>query len=263
MSETNRSTLVIGAAQKKGLSSVLDEIKEFRFPVSIYDIDAQYVFALKVRDLVVRLQRLAVPILPRESAAQLNSIKVDVDDFNDASKARAELDAFVPIVEDAIETIETQPNELLPVSLKNQLAERNLDAVSQALKNAVLAVERDPPMAITDARTALESLLKIYMDDRDLEMSGRPKTSRLSKVVMGDLGLDPANNAEKDVKQVLQSLWSIVDGIAALRTHAGSAHGQGRRAYRLDARHARLAVQASQVFIEFFVETWNYRHGRS
>ncbi len=242
---------------------MLGEIKEFRFPVSIYDTDAQYAFALTVRDLVVRLQTLAAPILPRESAAQLKAIIVDVDDFNDASKARAELDGLIPIIEDAVEAIENQPNEPLPVSLKNQLTDRNLDTVSKALKDALLAVEQDPPRAITDARNALESLLKTYMDDRDLEIRGRPKTSRLLKVVMGDLGLDPVGNADNDVKQVLQSLWSIVDGIAALRTHAGSAHGHGRRAYRMDTRHARLAVQASQVFIEFFVETWNYRHGQS
>ena len=80
---------------------------------------------------------------------------------------------------------------------------------------------------------------------------------------MGDLGLDPADKADKDVQNVLQSLWSVVHGISDLRTHAGSAHGRGKRPYRLHARHARLAVQASQTVIEFFVETWNYREGRS
>ena len=262
MAETIRSTFVFGEAQKKGLSTLLDEIKKFHFPVSIYDTDAQYVFALSVRDLVARLQTLAVPILPEESAAQLKSIMVDVDDFNGTSRARAELKALVPIVEDAIEAIETQPKKLLPLSLENQLEQRNLDAVSKALKDALLAVEPDPPKAITDARIALESLLKTYIDDRSLERPRRPQTNTLLKVAMGDLGLDAADraDADKDVKRVLQSLWSIVDGIAALRTHAGSAHGHGRRPYQTPVRHARLAVQAAQTFIEFFVETWNYHH---
>ena len=79
---------------------------------------------------------------------------------------------------------------------------------------------------------------------------------------MSDLGLDPADKADTNVRHVLQSLWSIVHGIASLRTFAGSAHGHGRRSYRLQARHARLAVQSAQAFIEFFVGTWNYHERR-
>ena len=69
MSAKIPSPFALGEEQKESLSRVLDEIKEFRFPVSIYDIDAQYAFGLGGRDLVVRLQGLAVPILPAEPKA--------------------------------------------------------------------------------------------------------------------------------------------------------------------------------------------------
>ena len=75
-------------------------------------------------------------------------------------------------------------------------------------------------------------------------MPKRPKTDNLLKIAMRDLGLDPADKVDRDVRRVLQSLWSIVHGIASLRTLGGSAHGHGRRSYRLQARHARLAVQS-------------------
>ena len=108
----------------------------------------------------------------------------------------------------------------------------------------------------------MEALLKVYIEDKELTMPRRPKTDNLLKIAMSDLGLDPADKVDRDVQGVLQSLRSIVHGIAALRTSGGAAHGHGRRSYRLQARHARLAVQASQAFIEFFVETWNYHERR-
>jgi hypothetical protein len=52
---------------------------------------------------------------------------------------------------------------------------------------------------------------------------------------------------------------SVVDGIGSLRTHAGTAHGHGKRSYRVQARHARLAIHASHTLVGFFLETWDER----
>ena len=64
------------------------------------------------------------------------------------------------------------------------------------------------------------------------------------------------------MKKVL-GMISLIDGIASLRTHTGSAHGHGRRAYRLQARHARLAIHASHTLVGFFIETWDERKRRA
>ncbi len=253
----------LGVAQKDKLAELLAEIRGFDPFVSIDDFDQQYVFALNVRDQVVRLQALAATILPSETKLQLQSIVVDVHDLASASGARAELDALVPAVEDALDSINSQPGQLLPGSLEQLLQDRSLDTVSKEVERALHAIESDPPVAITAARAALESLLKVYIEDKELADPSRLKTGKLLKTAVGDLGLDPADATDTDVRDVLQGLWSVVHGIASLRTHAGSAHGYGRRAYRLQARHARLAIQVSQSFIEFFIETWNYREGRS
>lgn len=259
-----QGTPAFGAAQKEKLAEVLAEIKEFHFPVSIDDGDAQYAFALTVRDLVVRLQALATPILPVKTMIQLQSIVVDVHDFVSASGARAELEALVPAVEDALLDLDGRPSPLLPGSLELLLQGRKLNSVSKEFERALLAAESDPPVAVTAARAALESLLKIYVKDKGLAMPSQPrKIGALLKPAMGALGLDPSDKTDKDVQGVLQGLLSVVHSIADLRSHAGSAHGHDRRPYRLQARHARLAVQAAQTFIEFFVETWNYREGRS
>ena len=87
--------------------------------------------------------------------------------------------------------------------------------------------------------------------------------SRLLKVVMGELRLNPSGQTNREVRQVLQGLGSVVVGIGGLSTRAGSAYGHGRHVFELHARHARLALQASQAFIEFFVQVWNCREERS
>ncbi len=243
-----------GPAQKQKLAEVLAEIRGLHFSRE----DGPDSFILTVRNLVAQLKVLAPTILPTTLSAKLNLIDVD-DYFASADEAKAALDALVPAVEDALASIDSQPGTLLSGSLGQLLQDRNLDTVSEQVERALHAAESDPPVAITAARAALESLLKVYIEDRDLTDPSRLKTGKLLKTAMGDLGLDPADKTDTDVRGVLQGLWSVVHGIADLRTHAGSAHGYGRHAYRLQARHARLAVQASQAFIEFFIETWNYR----
>jgi hypothetical protein len=61
------------------------------------------------------------------------------------------------------------------------------------------------------------------------------------------------------VRKVLSGMSSIVDGIGAFRTHAGSAHGRGRRSYKVEARHARLAIHAAHTLCTFMLETWAKR----
>jgi hypothetical protein len=59
--------------------------------------------------------------------------------------------------------------------------------------------------------------------------------------------------------KILGGVASVVDGIGALRTHTGSAHGRGRHAYRVEPRHARLAIHAAHTLTTFLIETWARR----
>ncbi|WP_431061192.1 abortive infection family protein [Pseudomonas abietaniphila] len=42
-----------------------------------------------------------------------------------------------------------------------------------------------------------------------------------------------------------------------VRTHASSAHGAGKRPYKLKPRHARLAIHAAHTISAFVIETWD------
>lgn len=53
----------------------------------------------------------------------------------------------------------------------------------------------------------------------------------------------------------LEDIYSIDDGISALRTHESSALGQGRQMYNTELRHARLAVNSAHSLALIILET--------
>jgi hypothetical protein len=149
-------------------------------------------------------------------------------------------------------------------SLKQVLKDRDLSGVDKEFERALANVDKDPPAAITAASSILESLFKVYIEDNNVaEIPGDQSLKPLWKAASKHLGLDPAAVEDDDLKKILAGMISLVDGIASLRTHTGSAHGQGRRSYRPQARHARLAVNASHTLVAFFIETWDERKRRA
>lgn len=147
-------------------------------------------------------------------------------------------------------------------SLRQILMDRDLAGVDKEFDRALANVETDPPAAVTAACSILESLFKVYIEDRGIEMPSDQSIKPLWKAASKHLGLDPASVADDDLKKILSGLNSIVDGIGSFRTHVGSAHGRGRISYNPQARHARLATHASHTLVAFFLETWDDRKKR-
>lgn len=75
-------------------------------------------------------------------------------------------------------------------------------------------------------------------------------------VVRKHLGFDPSAVEDEDMKVILTGLIATIHGIGALRTHAGSAHGKGRKPYKVEAKHARLAINAAHTICIFVIESW-------
>jgi len=105
----------------------------------------------------------------------------------------------------------------------------------------------------------LESLFKVYIEDEQLQVPKDQSIKPLWDAVRKHIGFDPSSIADDDIKRILSGMASLVDGIGSLRTHAGSAHGRGRVAYKLQERHAMLAVNASYTLATFVIQTWNDR----
>lgn len=148
-------------------------------------------------------------------------------------------------------------------ALADVLRGRDLKGLNQEFERAQQNIDRDPPASITAACAILEALFKIFLEDEGLPVPTKQTTGPLWHEVQNHLGLDPKSVEDVDLKKVLGGMTSVVDGIGAFRTHAGSAHGRGRPAYAPAARHARLVVHAAHSVAVFVLETWEFRKRRA
>jgi hypothetical protein len=142
-------------------------------------------------------------------------------------------------------------------TLAKLIKERNEPAISQEFERAARKAESEPREAVSAAANILESICKCYIEDKGLSMPSKQVLSELWAVVRKDLGFDPSQLPDDDLKGIVSGLIQVVQGLAAFRTHASSAHGAGPRAYRLQPRHSRLAVHAAHTAALFILESWH------
>lgn len=133
-----------------------------------------------------------------------------------------------------------------------------LEEFARALRN----VEANPREAVSAGCNILESVCKIYIQEEGLEAPAKQDLQGIWRAVRKNLGFDPSAVEDRDLKEILSGLLGVVSGIGALRTHASSAHGAGRPKYRLEPRHARLAVHAAHTVVAFVLESWEEKKQR-
>lgn len=147
-------------------------------------------------------------------------------------------------------------------SLAELIKGRNIPSIDAEFNRALANVNSEPREAVSAACNILESIFKTYIADEKLGMPQKQDLQNVWKVVRSDLGFDPGSLEDDDLKKILSGVLSVVDGIGAFRTHASSAHGQGRKIYNLKPRHARLAIHSAHTIALFVLETWDERKGR-
>jgi hypothetical protein len=151
-------------------------------------------------------------------------------------------------------------------SFGNVITALDYSSVEADLQRALAQADNDPEDAITSACSTVESVCKCILDDMGKEYPARQDIRGLVTEVSKHLNLSPSRDDlptdwAADIKQILGGLASVTGGIGALRTHAGDAHGRGKRQVLVDARIARLAIHAASTVSLFFIETWNRHKG--
>lgn len=145
------------------------------------------------------------------------------------------------------------------IALEQKLKDFDYATVEHEFARALEHIQTDVREAVSAASNILESVCKIYIHDNGLEMPAKQDIKAVWGVVRKQLGFDPSIIAEQDLQTILTGMFAVVEGIGALRTHASSAHGAGRVGYRLQQRHARLAINAAHTITLFVLETWEAR----
>jgi hypothetical protein len=136
------------------------------------------------------------------------------------------------------------------------IQERDISGLREEFDRALANVEKDPETSITAASSLLESLFKVYIDENKLPPPNDQSIRPLWSVVQKHLNLNPAATQRDDLRKICSGLSSIVDGIGALRTHSGSAHGHGKLSHTVSAADARLSVHAAFTLAVFVMEKW-------
>ncbi|GDY24364.1 hypothetical protein AHAT_02540 [Agarivorans sp. Toyoura001] len=147
-------------------------------------------------------------------------------------------------------------------SLAELIKGRDIPAIDTEFNRALSKVNSEPREAVSAACNILESIFKTYISDEHLDMPQKQDLQNVWKVVRANLGFDPSLVQDDDLKKVLSGILSVVDGIGAFRTHASSAHGEGRKLYKLKPRHARLAIHSAHTLALFVLETWDEKSAK-
>lgn len=168
----------------------------------------------------------------------------------------------------AVQLVNASTSASVLESLASATHALDLDTVRRDLDRALASAEADPEDAVTAACSVVESVCHSILTELELPLPNAKDVQHLFKAVQAPLGLSPArtdlpDEIVMDVKLVLQGLASMVQGIGALRTHAGDAHGRERGFKRIDPRIARLAIHSASCAALFIIETWQKRPPRT
>jgi hypothetical protein len=147
-------------------------------------------------------------------------------------------------------------------SLSELIKGRDIPTIEAEFNRALANVNSEPREAVSAACNILESIFKVYIADENLPQPQKQDLQSVWKVVRVDLGFDTKLVQDDDLKRILSGILSIVDGIGAFRTHASSAHGEGRKVYKLKPRHARLAIHSAHTLALFVLETWDEKRSK-
>ena len=94
------------------LTSIIDKARTFSFCGPSDDPDEQMTVTLGYRHLIIQFKRLAAPILPEAISSRLNALDVKVSDLYSVFEAQAELDAMLPDIEDALESLDNAGKQI-------------------------------------------------------------------------------------------------------------------------------------------------------
>lgn len=137
----------------------------------------------------------------------------------------------------------------------------SFDTVRRDIDRALASAATDPEDAVTAACSTIESVCRSILIEMDEPLPAKKDIKSLYNAAKRPLGLAPDRSdldptIANDVRTILSGLATVVEGIGALRSHGGDAHGRERGYARVDKRIASLAIHAASTAALFLIETW-------
>lgn len=127
----------------------------------------------------------------------------------------------------------------------------------------LIRLPSDHEGAITLARSMVESTLQYILAEDDVAVTNSDDLPSLYKKVAGTLNLSPGGHEEAEFKMILSGLTTSIHGITRLRNLYGDAHGKSTPKYRIEHRHAELAVNLAGTLCTFLLESYKRKREQS
>lgn len=139
-------------------------------------------------------------------------------------------------------------------TLEDYLKSGDFSSVEKEFERALEHINTDPHASITAACSIIESALKFYIETFNLDMPRKLNVSPLWETVQPHLDLNSDPLLADDQRKILKGISSIINGVAAFRSHIGSAHGRGSTPPSIVIAEARLSVNAAHTIVVFLME---------
>lgn len=156
----------------------------------------------------------------------------------------------------AIEYAEGRNNSPADSSVAEGLETLDARHIEELWDKALQRRASDPEGAITAARTLLESVCKLVLDEAGESYPDDAKLPRLYSLTAARLNLAPSQHTEQLFKRILGGCQTVVEGIGAVRNSLSDAHGKGKRPVRPATRHAELVVNLAGAMAVFIAASW-------
>ena len=118
-------------------------------------------------------------------------------------------------------------------------------------------MDSDPRLAVSTAKALIESTAKLVLTERGKPYAKAAKLPALVTAAQESLGLatKAVGDENASLRQVLQSLVTLAQGVTEIRNQVGVDHGAESVPTWVRPRHARLVVGAAQVWCQLMLET--------
>lgn len=156
----------------------------------------------------------------------------------------------------AIEYAEGKRSSPADLPVRQGLATLDSAHIHDLWSKALQRRADDPEGAITTARTLLESVCKMILDEGTIAYPDDADLPKLYSLTAKELTLAPSQHTEQVFKQILGGCSAVVEGLGAVRNKLSDAHGKGKKPVKPMPRHAELVVNLAGAMAVFLASTW-------
>ncbi|CAI9009826.1 MULTISPECIES: abortive infection family protein [Burkholderia] len=117
----------------------------------------------------------------------------------------------------------------------------------------IAALHMNPADGLTRSSSFVEAVCEDILRQRGVELPPKQAMKQLIETVIANLEWPDDAQLQEDMKRVMSGVSTLCQGIGALRTHYGSAHGSSAHQPPLDPEFATLAKNAAAAVAIFLL----------